>query len=148
LPQTMRFVIGELEKAKAEPALVEYAVAQAFDSRIASGYEGRGSAMAADLADGLTPEVVRGFRERLLALRRRAGLADELFTRMKTVYARVLPGFGPPAMRASAIDPVYFVIGPEKQLDAWQRYLTAAEGAGATLWRLYPRDFWLVPDAE
>jgi hypothetical protein len=35
------------------------------------------------------------------------------------------------------------VIGPEKQLLAWEEYLRAVEGAGAKLHRLYPRDFWM-----
>jgi hypothetical protein len=38
---------------------------------------------------------------------------------------------------------VYFVIGPAKQLDAYQDYLRAAVGKTATLHRLYPRDFWI-----
>jgi hypothetical protein len=38
------------------------------------------------------------------------------------------------------------VIGPERQLGAWEQYLqaTAAPGAGApTLQRLHARDFWV-----
>jgi len=38
---------------------------------------------------------------------------------------------------------VYFVIGPAKQLDAYQDYLRAAVGKDAVLHRLYPRDFWV-----
>ena len=63
LPQTLQFVIGELKKAKPDPALVDYAIAGAFSAtRSSSSYETRGESMASDLADGLTPEVVTRFR--------------------------------------------------------------------------------------
>jgi hypothetical protein len=39
-----------------------------------------------------------------------------------------------------AADGVYVVIGPDRQLDAWERYL---QTFGASLVRLYPRDFWM-----
>ena len=38
----------------------------------------------------------------------------------------------------------YFVIGPEKQMTAYEAYLKSAEGADTKLYRLYPRDFWMV----
>ena len=95
--------------------------------------------MAADLVDGVTPDVVRAFRTRLLALAKRADLADELFERMPRVYGKVLPGYGTARSRRRS----YFVIGPEKQLAAYQDYLHAAVGKDATLYRLYPRDFWI-----
>ncbi len=147
LPQTLRFVIGELKKAKEDPALVDYAVAQSFSSRVAGSFEGRGEAMAADLTDGTTPEMVKGFREKLLALRREHGdaMTHELFSRMPEVYGTVLPGYGPKS--ADVPGAVYFVIGPEAQLDKYQEYLTSAEGPDAVLYRLYPRDFW-VPRAR
>ncbi len=141
LPQTLKFVIGELQKAKVDPSLVDYAIAEAFSSRVAAGYEERAAAIADDLEDGITPEVVRGFRERLLALRDRDGLADDLFARMEQVYGRVLPGYGPAS--STVDDGVFFVIGPDKQLDAYEKYLVATYGKGTKLWRLYPRDFWV-----
>jgi Zn-dependent M16 (insulinase) family peptidase len=138
LPQTLRFVIDELKKAKTDPNIARYAVATAFDSRIATGFEGRASAMAANLVDGLTPEVVKTFRTKVLELSKRDNLATSLFDRLVPVYSKVLPGFG-------AIDPkaTYFVIGPEKQMAAYQEYLKAAVGKTTTLYRLYPRDFWI-----
>jgi hypothetical protein len=137
LPQTLRFVIGELKKARPDPSIARYAIASVFDSRSASGFEARASAMAANLVDGLTPETVRRFRTRVLEHSTRAELADELFARLQAVYSRVLPGYG-------AIDPaaIYMAIGPEPQLAAYQEYLHAAVGKHATLHRLYPRDFW------
>jgi hypothetical protein len=138
LPQTLRFVIDQLKQAKPDPNIARYAIAKAFDSRVAIGFEQRASAMAANLVDGLTPEVVRAFRTRVLDAAKRDDLAATLFGRMEKVYGKVLPGYG-------SLDPdaVYFVIGPEKQMAAYQDYLKAAVGKTATLYRLYPRDFWL-----
>jgi hypothetical protein len=142
LPQTLEFVIGELKKAEPDPALADYAIAGAFDgTRSALPYESRGEAMAEDLADGLTPEVVARFHRAILDLRRRPDLTQELFRRMPRVYARVLPGMGMPAKDITGA--VNFVIGPEKQLEAYEQYLQKAEGAGTRLFRLYPRDFWI-----
>jgi Zn-dependent M16 (insulinase) family peptidase len=142
LPQTLEFVIGELNKVKPDPSLVDYAIAGAFDgTRSVLPYEERGEAMADDLADGLTPEVVTRFHRAILGLRQRPDLSAELFRRMPKVYERILPGMGTPAKDVAG--GVYFVIGPEKQLDAYEQYLKKAEGAQAVLFRLYPRDFWL-----
>jgi hypothetical protein len=138
LPQTLRFVIEELKKAKPDPNITRYAIATAFTSRLATGYEERASAMAADLVDGLKPDVIRAFRGNVLAAAKRPDLTTMLFGRMESVYGKVLPGYG-----KLADDGVYFVIGPDKQLAAYQDYLHAAVGKDATLYRLYPRDFWL-----
>ena len=142
LPLTMKFVIEEVQKADYDPALVEYAVAQAFGgTRSAASYEARGEAMAANLADGVTPEIVTRFHREILSLRNAPNLADELFKRMPNVYAQVLPGLGP--TKASIKDGIFFVIGPEKQLAAWEAYLQSVEGQGTKFYRLYPRDFWM-----
>ncbi|MDT7777892.1 MAG: hypothetical protein QOC99_404 [Acidobacteriota bacterium] len=148
LPQTLRFVIDELKKAKPDAGLVEYAIAVAFSQfRSASGYETRGEAMAADIADGTPPETVRKFRQGLLDLRRMPNLSDELFKRMNNVYARVLPGFGTKARDVEG--GVFYVIGPEKQLTAYEQYLKTVEGPDARLYRIYPRDYWIrLRDAE
>jgi predicted Zn-dependent peptidase len=143
LPQTLRFVIDELRAAPRDPAIVEYAIAQAFDGlRSARTYEARGEAMAADLADGRTPERVRAFREAVLALRGDPGLVDAVYDRLEAVYGRVLPGYGPPS--AEVEGGVFFVIGPESQLRLYEEYLRGAEGAGTRVHRLYPRDFWIT----
>src|SRR5947209_20069071 len=148
LPQTLQFVIDELKKAKPDPALVEYAVALAFlQFRSASPYEARGEGMANDIADGIPPEAVRKFRQAVLALRATPNLSDELFKRMNTVYARVMPGLG---AKASGVEGgVYYVIGPEKQLTAYEQYLKTVEGPDARLFRIYPRDYWMrLKEAE
>jgi hypothetical protein len=142
LPQTLKFVIEELKKARPDPSLTEYAIAGAFRSRAASAYETRGAAIAEDLADGLTPEVVTRFRRAILDLRRDPDLSGELFRRMPSVYAKTLPGMG--ARAKDVPGGVYLVIGPEKQLAAYEEYLKQAEGPETRLWRLYPRDFWMT----
>ena len=145
LPQTLRFVIDELKKAKPDPGLVEYAIAIAFQQfRSASPYETRGESQAADIADGIPPETVRKFRERLLELRRLPNLSDELFKRMGTVYGRILPGYGTKA--GDVPGAVYFVIGPEQQLTAYEQYLKTVEGPEIKLFRIYPRDYWITAE--
>lgn len=142
LPQTLRFVIGELKKAKPDPGLSEYAIAMAFsDFRSASQYEERGKAIADDIADGLPPEKVRRFRQGLLDLRQMPNLSDELFKRMPRVYARVLPGYGTRARDVSG--GVFYVIGPENQLAAYEKYLQTVDGPDARLYRIFPSDYWI-----
>jgi hypothetical protein len=143
LPQTLRFVIDELKRAPKDPSLVEYAVAQAFAQfRSALEYEVRGEAMSNDLADRLTPEDVRKFRRAILAMRSTPNLSDELYKRMGDVYATVLPGYG---LKAKDVKGgVFYVIGPEKQLKAYEDYLKTVEGPGTRLYRLYPRDYWMT----
>ncbi len=138
LPQTLRFVIDQLKKAKPDPNIARYAIATAFTSRIANPYEQRASAMASDLVDEQPPDLVRAFRTKLLEAAKRGDLDTALYGRMESVYGKVLPGYG-------KLDPdgVYFVIGPEKQLAAYQEYLHAAIGKDTKLFRLYPRDFWV-----
>jgi Zn-dependent M16 (insulinase) family peptidase len=147
LPQTLRFVIDLLKNSPKNPRLAEYAVAAAFGGgRAAGGYESRGEQMAADLADRNTPDVVRAFRKAVLSVRARPDLTDALYARMPGEVGKVLPGFGPKA--ADVPDAVRFVIGPEKQFAAYEAYLKETEGPGTTLYRLYPRDFWLpLPEA-
>jgi Zn-dependent M16 (insulinase) family peptidase len=142
LPQTLRFVIEELKSAPQDASLTEYAIALAFNSRAASPYEARGEAMAANLADGITPAVVKRFRQGILELRKMPNLAEELFKRKDKVYGRVLPGFNVKGKDVAGAN--YFVIGAERQMSAYEAYLKSAEGADTKLYRLYPRDFWLV----
>ena len=142
LPQTLQFVINELKRAKADPGLVDYSIALAFDgSRSAASYEDRAEAMAADLADGLTPDIVRRFRSSILQLRKDPNLTSALFGRMNTVYGKVLPGMNVKARDVKS--GVYFVIGPEQQISAWETYLKRSDDPGDTVFRLYPRDFWM-----
>lgn len=143
LPQTLGFVIDELRNAPVDRSLAEYAIAQTFDeSRAGATYESRGEAMAADLADGMTPDVIRAFRKRVLDLRALPNLADRVRERLPIVCGRVLPGWG--ATKGNVESGSYFVIGPDTQLDLYDAYLKKTEGAGAELVRIYPSDFWMV----
>lgn len=131
-------MIDTLRSAKPDDSIARYAIAAAFGSRLAEGYEERAREMAANLVDGLTPDLVRAFRTHVLALGKRSDLAQALATRMPNVYAKVLPGYG-----AAAADSVQFVIGPEAQLAAYDQYLRSAVGKDARLLRVFPRDFWI-----
>jgi hypothetical protein len=140
LPQTLRFAIGEVKRPMDEP-LGEYVTALAFNSRASSPYEVRGEAMAANMTDGTTPEVVSRFRRAILDARKMPDLSAELFRRKDKVYERVFPGYGMKAKDIAGGN--LFVIGPEKQMAVYEAYLKSVEGADTQLYRLYPRDFWL-----
>ncbi|MBK7141421.1 MAG: hypothetical protein IPH75_05005 [bacterium] len=146
LSQTMQFVVNELKNAPNDPSLAEYALAQAFSmSRSGASYESRGEAIAADLADGLAPEVVARFRKRMLALRQSDMFAQQVQARMETVYGLLLPGYGPSAKESiEKADARYFIVGPETQFESYEKYLKSTEGPATTLQRLYPRDFWIT----
>jgi Zn-dependent M16 (insulinase) family peptidase len=141
MPQTLKFAIGEVKRPMDTP-LAEYVIALAFNSRASSPYEARGEQMAANMADGITPEVVSRFRRAVLDIRKMPDLSAELYKRKDTVYQRVFPGYGIKGKDVAGAN--FFVIGPEKQMAAYEAYLKSAEGPGTQLYRLYPRDFWLV----
>ena len=138
LPQTLKFVIDQIKAAKPDANIARYAIAHAFSSRIASDYESRAWEMAGNLVDGLTPAAVKAFRTTVLAQTQRKDLAQALHARLPTVFGKILPGYGTPSPTS-----VKFVIGPAKQLDAYQDYLHATVGKSVTLHRLYPRDYWI-----
>lgn len=142
IPQTMKFAMGEVKRPLDTP-LAEYVIALAFNSRASSPYESRGEVMASNMADGVTPEKVAAFRRALLEIRKMPDLSAELYKRKDKVYERVFPGYG---IKGKDVDGSnFFVIGPEKQMAAYEAYLKSVEGAGAQLYRLYPRDFWVTP---
>ncbi|HEY0157991.1 MAG TPA: hypothetical protein VGF28_11955 [Thermoanaerobaculia bacterium] len=136
IPQTVKFVIGAIKTAERNPKLADYTIAQVFGENRASGtYEMRAEAMAMDLADNQPPEQVRKFRESILELRKDPQLGEKLFDRKDKVASRILPGYDPDAPVVPGS--VFYAIGPDKQLDAWERYLKKK------LYRLYPRDYWI-----
>lgn len=140
LPQTLRFAIGEVKRPMNDP-LAEYVIALAFSSRAASPYEARGEAMASNMADGITPEAVSRFRRAILEAKKIPDLSAELYRRKDTVFERVFPGYGMKGKDIAGRN--FFVIGPEKQMTAYEAYLKSVEGADTQLYRLYPRDYWL-----
>jgi hypothetical protein len=141
LGQLLRFVDSEVRAAPADPRFVEYAVANTFGARTGDTYEQRANAMATDLVEGVTPERVRAFRARLLALRSRPGLADAIHARLPEVYGAVIPSLSS-GMGANVPDgALWFAIGPEAQLAHYETELRASRPKAAVL-RLYPRDYW------
>jgi len=140
--ETMRFVVNQLEDADPDRSLTDYAIAQVFgNSRAPSRYEQRGEAMAADLADNITSEVVKNFRQKVLAQKDRKDLYHELKSRMERTYGPVMIGYGPPLSESE--DGNFFLIGPESQFKSLEDYIETTEGR-QNVYRLYPRDFWLT----
>jgi hypothetical protein len=142
LPQTVRFVVNTLKTSPADTTLGDYTVAQIFqESRASQTYESRAEGIANDLADQVSPDTVRKFRQSILALQKDPKLGETLFNRKDRVYARLIPGYT--AKASDVPGAVHFAIGPDKQLDAWEQYLKETEGADTKLYRLYARDFWM-----
>lgn len=143
LPQTLRFVIDEIKRSPRDTSVTDYLIALAIGQvRSSDDYEVRGEAMAADLADGITPELVRNFRQAILKLRTAPSLIDEVYKRKDAVYEKILLGYG--AKSKDIQDAQYFVIGPEKQMVAYETYLKSKDGKDTQVFRIYPRDYWLV----
>ena len=143
LPQTLGFVIDEIKKTPNDPAMSEYIISMAVSSsRASSEYEGRGEAIASDLVDGITPAVVSNFRKAILLLRRSPTLMEEVYKRKDAVYEKILPGYGVKMKDVKSGN--YMVIGAEKQMEAYEKYLQSKEGASTKLYRIYPRDFWMT----
>ena len=141
IPQTLHFAIDVVRKGPRDPKLLEYMIAMAFqESDAASGYEARAEAMANNLADGVTPDKVRKFREAMLKLRAEPGIATEIFGRVDKVYGKIMPGYGPKAKDTPGA--VYYVIGNEKQFRAMDADVQVREDEH--VYKLYPRDYWLV----
>lgn len=143
LPQTLRFVINEIKNAPVDSGAVDYVVSLAVrGNRSASDYEVRGEAMAADLTDSITPEVVKTFRQSILQLRKEPDFLNAIYHYKDSVYQKILPGYGTPSKDVEGA--INFVIGPEKQMKAYEAYLKSVEGENTTLYRLYPRDYWMA----
>lgn len=139
IPQTLHFAIDAIRKGPRDAQFGEYAIALAFQSSYApDSYEDRATAIANDLADGITPALVKKFRENLLGLRKEPGLAGELFRRMDSVYSKILPGYG-----AKPAGTINFIIGNDKQFKAMDDDVQAREDEH--IYKLYPRDYWLIP---
>ena len=142
LPQLLRFIDGEVRSTPADPRFVDYAIANTFYARTADTYEDRADSMATDLADGFTPERVKGFRARLLAERGKPGLADALHARLIPVDGAIIPTLTPAAPRPEGA--LWFAVAPEAQIVAYEKELRASRGDKLSVLRLYPRDYWDV----
>ncbi|MFH2048184.1 MAG: hypothetical protein ABIJ12_01965 [bacterium] len=139
--ETMRFVVNELKNAEENPDLSEYAVAQVFrNSRAPSKYEQRGVAMASDIVDGFDPVIVQNYRQRILSMKDQEGLYNNLTSRMEKAYGSVMIGYGNNLSESN--DGVFFLIGPEQQFQSLEKLIEQEEG-NQSVYRLYPRDYWL-----
>jgi Zn-dependent M16 (insulinase) family peptidase len=142
IPQTVKFVIDVVKNGQRDAITADYTIAQAFgETRAASSYESRAESIANDLADNQPPELTKKFRQSILALSKDPQLVDKLWARKDAVYGRTLPGFNVKAKDVA--DGVFYVIGPDRQLDAWESYVKASDGTETRLDRLYPRDYWM-----
>ncbi|HEY2350751.1 MAG TPA: hypothetical protein VGH64_17145 [Puia sp.] len=143
LPQTLTFVIDNIKNSPVDTTILDYLISLSVGNfRSADDYESRGEAMAADLTDGRTPELIRNFRQSVLRLRKEPGLINKIYEYKDGVYETILPGYGKPSKDVAG--GMFFVIGPEKQMAAYEAYLKSTNGADTKLYRLYPRDYWMV----
>jgi Zn-dependent M16 (insulinase) family peptidase len=142
IPQTLHFAIDVVKKGPRNPQLLEYVTAIAFqDSNAAESYEKRAEAIANELADGITPEKVRTFRQALLGIRREPNAWTQILPRVDKVYGQMLPGYGPKAKDVPGA--IYYIIGNQKQFSAMDSDVQAREDEH--VYKLYPRDYWLIP---
>ena len=140
LEQTMDFVVSEINSAPLDSSLVDYVIAQAFrTNRAGDRYESRIQAQAADLTDGVTPELVAQFRRNIMSMRDYPDLIKEIYQRVPEVYGKVMPGLDTEALHKG--NSTLFLIGPEAQLAGYDDYLDKTASAGPII-RLYPADFW------
>lgn len=145
LVETMKFVVGLSSEVAAaqDDYLAEYAVAQTVRrSRASDRYESRARALADEIVDGDTPQVVRAWRSAVLALRDRPDLWAAIRGRIESAAGRVLPGLGP---RSRDVEGgVFLTIAPEHLLADWEEWVRSHEGADERVYRIYGRDFWPV----
>ncbi len=142
IAETMRFVVNIAKNAEIDSSLTEYAVAQLFGySRAPDRYEARGVGIANDLTDGVTPEKVRAFRRKILEYKNKDGLYENIVSHMEEAHGPVFIGYGRPLVESK--DGNFFIIGPEPQFESLEKYIEQNEGK-QTVYRLYPRDFWLT----
>ncbi len=142
---TIRFVADYLKASKTavDSSLSDYIVAQYFvDSQAADRYESRGYKIAANLADGITPERVASFRKQILTVSKTPNLIPELYKRIDRVYGSVIVGMG--NSKVNAVDPNFFVIGPKTQFESLATEIAKFE-PNLPVYTVYPSDYWLRP---
>jgi Zn-dependent M16 (insulinase) family peptidase len=122
----------------AAASYVDYALAQTFAfSRAALSASARAEAMAIDLTEGLRPEQMQRFSQKLLRLRQDPRLLARLREALPRVVATVTLGQGDPHLQAAA-QSLFLVIAPERLLAELEDDIP-----GKRLARLWPSDFWL-----
>jgi hypothetical protein len=142
LPQLLQFVDAQVRNTREDPRLVDYAVASGFRSRAAEPFETRARSMASDLEDGETPARVAAFRTRLLAMRGEPHLASRMHARVVPAMTPLIPSLSPTTKAPT--DTLYFVVGAEPTLSAYEQVIQRTSRGDARVLRLWPRDFWDV----
>jgi hypothetical protein len=125
MAETLAYAHDLLRDTERSPVPMDYAVARCFDgTRRAWDQDARAEAMAADVADGLTSQVVGRFFRAILALRSQVGIERRIGGCLPAVGAAVLNG------------PDSLVIGTDAQIQAYERGMSPRR-------RICPADFWL-----
>ena len=95
--------------------------------------------MAANLTDGLTPDLVKAWKTLLISAARDKDALTRIREKMPSALGNVLPGYG--AKVSAAKGATDFLVGPDELLSKYEAYLKA-QGECESIVRLYPRDFW------
>jgi hypothetical protein len=145
--QTIRFV-GTIASTHGLDgrSLLDYGLANAFsDFRGGSPFSLRGADLAADLADGITPEQVSEFKRLLLKTASEKDSPARIQERLPVALGPVTGGYGRKVSESPGA--VALVIGSEDTLTRYEAFLKE-RGEADRLIRLYPRDFWPLPVGE
>jgi Zn-dependent M16 (insulinase) family peptidase len=142
ITETNKFVVNQVKTTELTPNLLNYAMAQIFRNSMAFGtYEARGQAIANDLADGFTPDMVRAYRQKVMAMLKDKSLFEKATARVEAVYGLPLVGLG--SSQKDVSGGIYFILGPEEQFKLLENYIKSVEEP-QPVYRLYPRDYWLL----
>jgi hypothetical protein len=145
LLQTMKFAARIADSNTfSDTSSLDYALANCFtDFRGDGTFSSRGAALAADLADGFSPEQVSGFKRLLLETAASKDVLARVRARIPEVLGRVVVGYG--AKVSDSPGAVGLVIGSEELLDRYEAFLKE-QGEADRLIRIFPRDFWPLSD--
>ncbi len=141
VPDLYKFTANEVKKAKISRKLLDTAISQNMRSRACMSFETRAEKMSDDIADGITPEIIRKFRQSLLDLRKKSDILNQLQEALPIEYGKILPGLGTKSSQLK--NGFYMVLGDEKQLLRSEKYIQDLEGKDAKMTRLWGRDFWI-----
>jgi SAM-dependent methyltransferase len=138
--QLMRFVAGLAKTTPVDSAVLEASLANAFqDERVTASFSVRGAALAEDLVDGLTPDVVRSFKHLLLQTAHAPNALAAFRDRVTAVLGRMLVGVNGRVSQTPGT--LALLAGPGAIVDKYEQFLRDS-GEISTLPRIYPRDFW------
>ncbi|MDD2772597.1 MAG: hypothetical protein PHP45_02760 [Elusimicrobiales bacterium] len=142
LVRTLAFVSSAAAQAKSsEKYHADYALSNSFsDYRGGDTTSARGYAAASDMADGITPAVVRRFKSALLAAAKKPDAPEKMNARLLEAAGRVMIVQGKPLSAIAGAQS--FVCAPPELAERYALWL-AEQGETEPVARLYPRDFWI-----